>query len=195
MKSSLEQESRRSGGFFHVPVRVIKAPQTSSERGRIEIHQESRRTSGELQISNHLREVDRMYAFNDFQLHDEAAFDQKVQFQHAADALAFVLDGNTPLALDTKVFAPHLDDHAIPVHGFQQSGREGAVDLDGAAYDSLSQRFDFWNRGTRVRCGSTMRAGCCSEAFAADTSEVGSICHGARRMAFEKPPAQRLLIS
>ena len=45
-----------------------------------------------------------MYALNHFQLHNEAAFDQQVQFERAGDALAFVLEGDTPLALDTKVF-------------------------------------------------------------------------------------------
>ena len=45
-----------------------------------------------------------MDAFNDFQLHNEAAFDQQVQFERAANALALVLEGDTPLALDTKLY-------------------------------------------------------------------------------------------
>ena len=103
-----------------------------------------------------------MYAFNGFQLHDEATFDQQVQFEIAANAMAFVLEGDTPLALDTKVFPPHLDDHAIPVDRLQQSGSEGPMDLDGAANGSLGECVDFCSSGTHVRCGSTKRAASCA---------------------------------
>jgi hypothetical protein len=83
------------------------------------------------------------------------------------------------------VFSPQLDDHAIPVDGFQQSGSESPMDLDSAAYDSLSQCLDFCSSGAHVRCGSTKRADCFSKIFGEESSEVGSICHGTGRMALE----------
>lgn len=69
-----------------MPVRVIQASQASSESCRIEVHEQACRTSGELEVGDHLREMDGMYPFDCFQLHDDAAFDQQIQCERTIDA-------------------------------------------------------------------------------------------------------------
>ena len=54
--------------------------------------------------------MDGMQVVDRFQFHDDALFDQKVEFELALDALTFVLEGDMALALDTEVFSPHFDD-------------------------------------------------------------------------------------
>jgi hypothetical protein len=42
--------------------------------------------------------MDGMSVFDGFQLHDDAIIDQQIQFERAADAVAFLVNGNVPLA-------------------------------------------------------------------------------------------------
>lgn len=119
-----------------------------------------------------------MYPFDCFQLNDDAAFDQQIQFELAVDALPFVQQWDVPLALDTKVIPSDFDDHAFPIDGFQQTRTEGAVYFDGVANNSLCQLLDFRNSGSHVRCQSTYRAGSFSRVFAHESPENGSICQG-----------------
>jgi hypothetical protein len=83
---------------------VIQASQAGSERCRIEVHEESGRISADLQVGDHLREVDGMESFDRFQLDDDAAVDQQIQLEPAADLLILVVKGEMPLAIDKKVF-------------------------------------------------------------------------------------------
>jgi hypothetical protein len=71
---------------------VIQAFQAGSERRGIEIHEEPRRISSELQVCDHLREVNGMQMVDDLQLNDDAAVDQQVQLEPAADAVPFVVE-------------------------------------------------------------------------------------------------------
>jgi hypothetical protein len=66
---------------------VIQTSQASFERWRIEVHEEPGRTSREPEVRDHLREMNRMKTFDGLQLHDDAAVDDQVQFEPAADLL------------------------------------------------------------------------------------------------------------
>ena len=95
------------------------------------------------------------------------------------------------VVVDTKVFPPHFDDHAFPVHGLQQSRSEDPVHFNGAANDLLRQFLDFFKIGSHVRTRSTKHAGTFSRFFAQESPEVSSICTGAGPQTVEKLPGSQ----
>jgi hypothetical protein len=111
----------------------------------------------------------RMQVVNRFQFHDDAAFDQKVQFELTLDALTLVLKWDMALALDAEMFSPHFDDHALSVHRLQQPRPERPVDFNGAANHFLGQGLDVCNIVSHVRSMSTNRARSFSEGFAEES--------------------------
>ena len=109
--------------------------------------------------------MDGVYALDGFQFDDDATLQQQVQLKVATDSLAFVLEGDTSLLFDLKAIPAEFDDHAIPIHGLQQSRPYGSVHFNGAANDFLCQRFYIYNVGGHARCLSTKRAGFISSPF------------------------------
>ena len=71
-----------------MPVGVVEASEPGTKARGVEVHEESRPASGELQIGDHLRQVHRKQHLDGLQLHDEAALDQQVQLQLAPDGLS-----------------------------------------------------------------------------------------------------------
>lgn len=139
-----DHEIRRSWGGLglHVPVGMIEASQPGSKTGCVEVHEESRRTSGELQVGDHLRQMHRMHDLDSFELHDEAAFDQEVQPELTPEWLTFVFKRNSPFALDAQLRGRQFDDQAFPVDALQQAWSERAVHFDRGANDLLGERVD-----------------------------------------------------
>jgi hypothetical protein len=105
--------------LFNVEIRVVEASQAGAEGCAIEVHEESRGISRDLQIGDHLRETDGLQVFDGFQLDDDAVVDQQVDAEPAGDAMPFVVQGNLPLGLDKEVFLSQLDEQAFA--GFRKS--------------------------------------------------------------------------
>ena len=95
---------------------VVKASEPRAKASSVEVHEKSRRASGELQIGDHLRQVHGKQDLDGLQLHDEAALDQQVQLQLAPDGLSLV---HAPFALNAELRGCQLDDQALALHALQ----------------------------------------------------------------------------
>ena len=98
---------------------MIQTFQAGSECYCIEIHEQSRRISGEFQVGNHLRLMDRVQTLDGLQFQDDAVVDKQIQPEPAADGMPFLLEGNRPLPVEPKMFPRHLDHQAFPVDVLQ----------------------------------------------------------------------------
>jgi hypothetical protein len=79
---------------FKKPVWVIEAFQTSLQGCCIEVHQQSCGKTTDLQVGDDLRAVDGMKPVHSLDFDDDAAVDEKIDSEAAADALAFVTSFN-----------------------------------------------------------------------------------------------------
>jgi hypothetical protein len=62
--------------FSYVEIRVVEASQAGAEGCAIEVHEESRGISRDLQVRDHLSEAHGLEVFDGFQLDDDAVIDQ-----------------------------------------------------------------------------------------------------------------------
>lgn len=137
---------------------MVEASQAGAQGCAIEVHEESRGISRDLQIGDHLRETDSLQVFDGFQLDDDTLVDEQIDPEPAGDAMSFVVQGNQSLALDTEAFPCQLDQQSFAVHRFQQARAEDSVHFDRATDDLFGQLFDFLRRGIHWRPRSTKRA-------------------------------------
>jgi hypothetical protein len=137
---------------------MVEPSQAGAEGRAIEVHEESRGISRELQIRDHLRETHGMKVIDGFQLHDDAVVDQQVDAEASCDAMPFVVQGNPPLALDSKLRPSQLDEQAFTVHRFQEARSENPVHFDSAPDDLLRQLPDVLSGGIHAPAQSTKRA-------------------------------------
>jgi hypothetical protein len=155
---------------------MIQSFQPSSKSWGIEIHEQSGRASGELQICDDLSKVDGMQAFDRLELHDHAPFDKQIQFERSANPVTFVLERNMPLAFDADARSPQLDNHAFPIDRLQQPRSEQAMHFNRAADDLFRERLNVLENVRHLEQESTKRACLIRERYRADSFENGRIC-------------------
>lgn len=136
---SFERRVLGASAWLRIEVGMLEAPHTGANTGRLKVEQNTDRRTCQLQVGDHLSQMDGVQAIDRLNLHNDQAVDHDVDAQIVADSMAAVVDGNVLLDTDFEPSQAKFDDKCIAVHGLKKSRSEGLVDLDGAADDSLSE--------------------------------------------------------
>jgi hypothetical protein len=99
----------------------------------MEIDKQSDRHSGELQIRQQLRIMDRQHFFDGFELNHNQVFDNHIHPVAAIKLDSLVDDWQRNLSLDPKLLLNHLVSHALLVGRFKQTWTQDTVNLNSAA--------------------------------------------------------------
>ena len=126
-----------SFAFSRVQIRVAQASDSVFHRCHVENQQKPRRTTGKFEIGNYLRQMDRVHAFDRLEFDDNHSFDGEVKAKAAIDVDAFVRQLDVSLVLEAQLRMRQLDEHAFPVHRFEETRPQSLMDLDRAADDCL----------------------------------------------------------
>ena len=120
------------------------------EQRHIEIHQEPKATTGQLQIGQKLRLVDGLQRFHGLDLNDDRALDKDVDAIPGIDPRITVGDRQNDLALQGNAPTLKLVGQTVFVGGFEQARAEGPVRFQPAIDDDSRQAFDMRRQGLAV---------------------------------------------
>ena len=123
--------------LLRVDVRVVESLQAVSQTRRIEIEQQARGTSRQLEIGDDLRLIDGMKTLRGFDLDDRSPINQQIEPQVAANALSAIKDRHGPLDLRGQMRERQLYQQTVAIDRLEQSWTECAVHRDGATDDFL----------------------------------------------------------
>ena len=116
-----------------------EAADTVFQQSYIEIDNEADTVTCQFHVRQHLCGMDRVEAFDGFDLDDDARFHDQVDPVAAVEANVLVNHGNLPLAFEPDPSPPQFVGGTRLVRGLEQAGSEFAMHLDRRADDPLRQ--------------------------------------------------------
>ena len=117
-------ETRRRGGALETMNDTL---QPLFENRNMEIDKQSDRHSGELQIRQQLRIMDRQQFFDGFELNHNQVFDNHIHLVAAIKLDSLVDDWQRNLSLDPKPLLNHLVSYSLLVGRFKQTWTQDTV--------------------------------------------------------------------
>jgi hypothetical protein len=118
---------------------MLDAPDALREDGRIEIHEQPNRATGQLQVGDQLRLVNGSEFIDGLDLDKHGPFNDQIRDERVAEDLAFVDQRHRAFPLELQPGSMQLELEAGLIHRFEETGAKDAVHLDTASDDPLRQ--------------------------------------------------------
>jgi hypothetical protein len=122
-----------------VEIGMVKTTKPGPEARRVEVEEQSRWAPRELQVCNHLGQVNRMNPLYRLEFKDYAALHEKIDREPRWNLLASVMQCDPLLDGESQVRGLHFENHTRSVDRFEQTGAQRPVDSDGTSDQPFRQ--------------------------------------------------------